>query len=589
MLSRDDFAKITDSIRSASASMEARFVNMGGRLGTAVDTIGTLTRTFDRLADELKGENLFGATQALSQIMSRVAALSRVQDDGRTTLGKLAGLTSGIERRVLQIGKAVGNIGMLAINARIEAVKIGSAGIDFAGFTTEIGRTLQLARTSLDLFTGELRGVDGHLRRAVTSQLELAQRQAATIRSVPLRLAASIDAITDRGERAVAAASAVAQKSRQVGQSISNAVMALQIGDITRQRLEHVDYALGVIAVILAPEGGAQRGRQDDWSGLTARQRDALAIECSGLLAAQVLDAADEFDHEVARILASIQDLATDAEAILQLGDAAVGATDDHRGTFIGEVKGQVAEVDALLKGLGAARRDADAVAVSVSEATTRLVGHAGTLWSLEEDIRIMGLNTSLKCGRLGDSGRPLMVIAQELRVYSNQIAVEASAVTAALDGMVSEAGSLSGGDQRETTADIVAVATIMAESVSRLQEAGESLADALATLAHDTEGVAELLRDTAARAVQHEELSASLRSVAANLANATMVADQGDASATAEADRMMELIMGSYTMQRERMVHDRHSPGRPDAAAAVIPKAATRQTTPVEFEDVLF
>ena len=34
-----------------------------------------------------------------------------------------------------------------------------------------------------------------------------------------------------------------------------------------------------------------------------------------------------------------------------------------------------------------------------------------------------MGLNTTLKCGRLGDLGRPLSIIAQELRVYANQIA----------------------------------------------------------------------------------------------------------------------------------------------------------------------
>ena len=42
--------------------MEGRFLDIGGQLGTAVDTIGTLTLTFDRLANELKGENLRGAT-----------------------------------------------------------------------------------------------------------------------------------------------------------------------------------------------------------------------------------------------------------------------------------------------------------------------------------------------------------------------------------------------------------------------------------------------------------------------------------------------------------------------------------------------
>ena len=103
-----------------------------------------------------------------------------------------------------------------------------------------------------------------------------------------------------------------------------------------------------------------------------------------------------------------------------------------------------MAEVSALLDDATGARREADAVVVSVSQATGRLVGHTSTLRSLEEDIRIMGLNMSLKCGRLGTIGLPLMVIAQELRAYSSHIATESGAVTVHLDRMMAIAKSLS-------------------------------------------------------------------------------------------------------------------------------------------------
>src|ERR1700712_1482609 len=201
------FATATGSVRSASASMEARFFDIGGRLGTAVDTIGALTRTFDRLANELKSENLRNATQALSQIMSRVVALADLQNDGQVAFGQLADLTSRIQHRILLMGKAVKGIGVLAMNARIEAANIGDAGLDFIGFTKDIGRTLHLATTSLDQFAAELGAVATHLGQATTSQRALAQHQAAAIQSVPVRLAANINEITDRGTRAVAAAS----------------------------------------------------------------------------------------------------------------------------------------------------------------------------------------------------------------------------------------------------------------------------------------------------------------------------------------------------------------------------------------------
>ncbi len=589
MLSIAECAKISDVIRSVSTSTEARFLDIGNRLGMAVETIGTLTQTFDLLANELKGENLRDATHELSRIISRVTALARAHDDERGALEQLAELTSRIQHRVGQMGKAVNGIGMLAINARIEAVSIGNAALDFASFTTDVRRTLGLAQTSLDHFTSELGGVGNRLRTAAASQLALAQHQKAAIHSIPGRLAASVSAITDRSKRAVAAASAVTQKSRQVGQRISSAVMALQIGDTTRQRLEHVEYALDILSAIMAPPSDGRAGRHGDWTALTAAQRHALAGLCCRLQSAQLLDAADEFDQEVRQILSSIQQLSGDARDIMQLGNAAVGASNNQQGTFLGEVEAQVGEVSELLDALGTARREADQVAVSVTEATIRLVSHTSTLKSLEDDIRIMGLNTTLKCGRLGDVGKPLIVIAQELRVYANQIAVEAGAITINLDSIVATAGSLSSGQQEEKSADVSAIATGMASSVSRLRTAGESLADAVTILARDTAGVAELLGDTVARAAMHDDISKIMRQAAAELAKSAADSDGRDGVLMPETGRMLDLFMGSYTMDRERMVHARYSNGHVGAVAAVVRPSAPARAAPADLEDVFF
>ena len=534
--------------------------------------------------------------------MSRIAALARANDEEQSGFGIIGDLTESMQQRVGQMRKAVEGIGMLAMNARIEAENIGSAGLEFAGFTSEIGQTLRMAQSSLNQFTGELTGVGNHLHLAAASQAALAQQQAAASRSVSDRLAASIEAITDRGMHAVAAASDVARKSRQVGRNISDAVMALQIGDITRQRLEHVEYALRIVAQITAPAGSGGQTGHASWSALTDGQRDALVNLCARLLSAQLQDAADEFDREVRQILASVQELAADAQEILRLGNAAAGASGapagasctpagascNKSGTFLGVVEQQVAEVSSLLDGLRIARRGADAVAMAVSEATTRLVSHTGTLNSLEEDIRFMGLNTSLKSGRLGVIGRPLMVIAQELRIYSNRIATEVGAVASNLDRVGLATACFSKNDQDKKAMDIEAVAGLMADSVTRLGVAGHSLADALATLARDTSGVAGLLRDTVARAIVHEELAAVLRQAADELSRGTT--DRGTAELqTPETERVMGMFMDSYTMDRERIVHGRFSNGLPGATRDAARPPALRPDTPAELEDVLF
>ena len=176
MLSRTACDRVAAIIRSASASTEARFLDIGSRLGTAVDTIETLTQTFDLLADEMKGQSLRDATHELSQVMSRVSALTRDDHDERTAFDRLAELTATIQQRVVRMGQAVKDIGMLKVNVQIEAVGIGDAGLEFAGFTNDMGRTLQLARDSLNQLTGKLAGVSDHLRTAAASRLAFSAR-----------------------------------------------------------------------------------------------------------------------------------------------------------------------------------------------------------------------------------------------------------------------------------------------------------------------------------------------------------------------------------------------------------------------------
>jgi len=589
MLSRSKIDEIAGVVRSAAASMEAQFLDIGGRLATAVDVIGTLSETFDLLSDELQGDNLVAATDDLSRIMSRVSALTEAGALEREAVARLVDLTATVQQRVLLMGKAVSGIGMLAINARIEAASIGEAGSDFTSFASEISNTLTLAQVSLQHLTKELGGVGNQLRTAAASQLTLTQHQTTALRDIPNKLDASISAIRDCGRRAVAATSGVTRQTQHVAQRISSAVAALQIGDITRQRLEHVEYALGIAGEILVPPQSSRGRGQDGWTEMSDPQRHGVVDMCCRLQSAQLMDAADEFDQEVGRILNSIQALAADAKEILRLGNVSAGAPDGGRGTFLVEIAGPVAEVSDLLGGLGQARREADDVATAVFDATTRLVSHASALRLLEGDIRIMGLNTSLKCGRLGSIGRPLMVIAQELRTYANQIALDAGAVTLNLDNMVVAAGSLSCGNQKEKAGDIAAVGTAMASSISRLEAAGQSLVTGLDTLAHDTESVSGLLVSIVARSTGHEKLGQGLREAAADLAR-VVANDEGTAAgATADEDRMLGLLMHNYTMARERMVHDQHSNGRVSAITPVATPSITSLTLDDELANFFF
>ncbi|MDR3536785.1 MAG: chemotaxis protein [Acetobacteraceae bacterium] len=584
----NELGTIAGAIRTASTSTEARFVDIAGRLETSIEMVTALTNTFDTLSNELKGENLRQATDDLSQVALRVSALAQSQGSKISEFNRLASLTAAIQNRIAQMGESVGGVAVLATNAKIAAAYIDHPDGDFMSFAREIDRTLRVAKVSLNQFAAELAGVGRLLHTAITSQSASEEHQKAAIQAIPVRVRRNIDAIAERRKRAAETAVAVARGSQRIGRRIGDAVAALQIGDVTRQRIEHVDYAIGLLAGIVAPPSVVHHAERDQWTALTEAQRESLTVFCCQLQSTQLIDMADKFDHEVQQILQSLHDLSSDASEILQLGTEAFGAAGKRGGTFLGDLEEEVGAVDRLLTSFREALCEADQVATSVSEATTRLAVHISTVRSLEADIHIMGLNMTLKCGRFGSAGRPLSIIAQELRSYATKIATEVNDVSSDLNQIIAIACDLSGHSGNGDGTDIASIAEIMASSLSRLGVAEQNLDNAWRTLEQDGDVLAGLLRETVSRTHVHEEIGRVLRRAAADLtAVAPNLGDNFEKAS--QVDHLCELMMNSYTMEAERNVLAAQAPGWSRKNNVRAGQAHDTGTAVAQLDDIFF
>jgi hypothetical protein len=579
MLEPRIIGEIGAAIRAASASTDAKFLKIGQRLETSVEILGRLAGTFEDLSGELRSENLQRATDDLARAASQVAAVGRAHCSEQVLLAQLTKLTLAIESRMAHMRKAVKGVDILAVNARIVAAGIGDAGADFVSFANDIRRTLKLAEASLAEFSRELARMGAQLAAATAAQLAFDERQSETVRCIPARLATSIESIAAHRARAAAAASIVCERSQDVGRRLGSAVIALQIGDVTRQRTEHVVVALGLLGEIAAPEQDAD----GDWCDLSPNQRESLFSLGCRLQSAQLADTVQEFDRELQQILGVLKGLAGDAREIRRLSNDAYGADGDRRGSFLGALEEEVRQALDLLKDFAIARGEADRVGVSVSDAAAGLTGHIATVRSLEADIRIMGLNTTLKSARLAERGLPLRVIAQELRSYANQIAVEAGAVLAEVENISATARPLSGQMRDRNRGDAAAVAEIMSDAVARLGVAGGSLAEALATLEQDGDAVGKLLDETVAFVAGDREIGAAMRQAAGDL-GAIAPPVSPDAVDAAHGARMLTLIEHGYTMASEREIHARIADG-----ARAIGSPPPPAVDEAALEDILF
>ncbi|SMF84830.1 Methyl-accepting chemotaxis protein [Tistlia consotensis] len=584
-------AGVADAIGLARALTEDRFLAVGEGLESSIGILGRLSGTFQALQAELESDSLHRAAGDIAGAAEGVTALSGAYREEREALGRLAEAAATIDGRIGRMHKAVKAVDVLGVSAKIEAMHLGEAGSDFLGFANEIHRSLKLAQQNLVELARELTGLRGHLEQSAETERAFDRQHGEALRLVPARLTASVEAIAGRSRAAGSSAAAVAGRSREIGQRVGDAVMALQVGDITRQRVEHVEAALARLDQVEQPDLA-------EWRDLTDGERRRLVALGCRLQSAQLSDAAAELERDAGRIAASLDELTASAREIARLGEQAYGGSARGRSAFLLDLEAEVAQARALLDGFRTARAGADAVVEAVREGTTRLAEHVGTIQSLEADIRIMGLNTTLKCGRLGGAGKPLAVVAQELRVCANQTGVEAEAVMAGVERMTDCLGALSGEAQARRADEIAAVAEALTGSVERLGAAGQGLADALRSLGHDSEAVTGLLAETRARITVHEEIGAVLRQAAADLAQRAAAAgpDAGDAGAAGRGVGALpaagrELLAGiarSYTMAQERETHARVT-GEALAAPAGATPPPGQGAAEVAVDDFLF
>lgn len=550
-----DLRRVADRLATVFASTEERFLHIGGSLGTAIDILGRVNTAFETLRLELESPDVHLATRQIGEAARQVSALAVTLTGERGTFDRLTAASQGIAGRIVRLRKTVGAIKVLAINARIEAAHIADPNVDFSVFTCEIGRLAVLADASLDRFSGELGNLDKLLHAAGTGQTEFEENHKATLLAVAQRLEVSLRSVTNHRQQAATAALAIFETSRQVAQRIGEVVMALQIGDITRQRLEHVTHALGFLVQSLTPGGDGGGARPDLCHSLDDDQRHLLIATVCRLQSAQLTHAIQDFDREVRRIVTALQGMAGDARKILRLGKESYGASDNHGVSFLLNLEGELEQADRLIKGYREARTEVDRVAGSVSTGVAELFRHVEAVHNIEADMRIVGLNTALKCGRLGDQGRALSIIAQELRNDANRTVEEAAPIMAGLQEIVAVSAALSGRTQEDKSAEAAALTEAMAASVGRLGTADGCLTSTLGTLEQDSDTVATLLDDTS-RITLHEEICRVLRDIAAGL-DSIAGETRGDPAAMAQIkDLVLSLVKGRYTMESEREIH---------------------------------
>ncbi len=538
--SNGDESRILSHLEQARGAIEGRFLEVGDVLSRIVDGANVLIDSLDRTRERLTGDTVRAATNQLTDASMRLRSLPESLRERRDRIGDLMRAGGDLTVHIEDMRQHLAYLRVFGVNIKITSGGIAAAGPEFAIFAQEICDCIELGRGQLDTFRADLAKLDEVLSAAVAHEERLRRRCEELVPAIPDALVSEASAVSAHQATVAEISSNVGELARGLRKKIGAVLGALQIGDITRQRIEHVQHGLGLLETFAEAQA------------LPAEARGRLEGFMRRLLAAQLAATTRDFETEVSRIGHNVSAIAGDADQIMRLRDHAQGRASDGEGSFLAGLEASLVQASALVQDIDAGERLAEEVSRSAASAARALATQIQAIQNMRADVQMMALNTTLKCARIGETGKPLGVIAIELRQHAGHLETSAARTLAALEGLSMSAGA-SGG--RDGAGGATLVAEALQSAVEHFRSTGEEIDGDLAAAAREGEGVVDLLRRAVARFDFHGHVGSYLDKAASELAAAG--ADNAPVDDLMPVlGPMLQSLARTYTMVQEREVH---------------------------------
>ena len=556
-----DISALSSALAKPRQEIEEAFVSVGSRLSEGAAMLNRLTRQFEALPAALQGDEVSESSSQLRAVARKALELTADFAKEKADLARLVEVVAAANGPIGELRRTVKMIGIVSINARVTAAGIVGDSDDFEVFTTDILTLSDSARSTIHEFSQVYRQLVAEVGQAASQRDRFDVAHAHTLSELAQSLDETLDALDRQRQSAVASSAETGRVSRQIVGRIGSAVMALQVGDSTRQRLEHVEAGLDCLADIVG-------GKPVDGVNVDAAA-GADALTALSLLEQEQLRAtASDFAGEVGEAEKALQALASDAGTIMTrsrnlYGDGAEEAS------ALTVLSAQLRTATEILRDCEMERSKLEAVAAAVQQTVSVLLGHVAAVQDIEANMRLVSLNAAVRCAQLGPRGASLTVIASQLRELTTETVVAAEAAMTRLDEASALAGAFGEAAGGDNAGQIGRLEQQANHAMTLLTSLDEGLSAAMASLNVDGPKVIALLQAAARGIDGQSRLAESMDDIALQIAGLSV--DAMPDPLAEELTPVLERLRKTYTMESERQIHNRLF-GAPSASAVEEP-----------------
>ncbi len=533
---QDGPGTISALLGQITQGIDARFVKVGNTLAEAVRSIdGIVSALRDATSTFQSGD---GAT-AVTNLTTAARRLSCVGEQTQSRAGEIGEIQLAARRLssfLDEVQKSLHVLHIFGLN-----VKIAASGAEtFVDFANTMSGQLSAGEVEVSALKDKLDQLRVSLRSMEHNDRLLTTECQRVVPHVPDRLEADAAALRRHQTMLADLAEKTSMLARSIQANVAGVLGAIQVGDIARQRLEHVLQGyLDVHATLAA-------------AGLDAEDEAACRDHLLRLLLAHTASTAQEFRSETRALVTSLRSLVPEADRLIALSKG--GGTEDGQ-VFLRSLEAGIAEANAMITQLRLADVQAAETLRIIVDTVDDLSGRAAAMRILRIEVQQMAINIGLKCRRVEAIGRPVAVIANEIRASSDSLDQTIKQITAEAAAL----GSVSLRMREHADTHEEQDSDGLARSLSAIREGALRTEQAMAVSKDMANGLLGALHLTTDELEESLDLGEALERIeqllVMEIGRDTPLAIEGRNDQPAR--EVMERLARAYTMASERHVHD--------------------------------
>ncbi|HWU64130.1 MAG TPA: hypothetical protein VN112_19100 [Ensifer sp.] len=554
---------LLERLESARGQLEERFLDGGSVLVTVLDTLSKLVELLDQVGTSLKDEEAQDAKRRLLLTAELLKAVPENHATRQASLVAVKQISGQFARNIDSMNEALRYLRTFAMTAKIAGANIA----DFSDFVSEIMERIQFATQEVKVLAERVEALAAQIDGADMKSGGPLENYFDDLPRIVARLLQNGQEIENQKHNLSTMAIKVAELARKAQAKVGQVLSAMQIGDITRQRIEHCQAAFRIARETLDGTSGG---------GVDPDERDMIMATITRLVAALLAESSADFHRDSSRVVETIHSLAGDVAGLMKLYEAMILAQHPERGNPISVLHDDLVTARSMVARIG----QAASVAACLSQNTAVLVGElttsVETIQLVRRDIQYMALNTTLRCGRLGEEGRPINVVTGELRVFASVLDDDAGQILNTLKQLQGHAEGLSTADARDGDGETESLEGLLDNAVPMLAEAARMMEDNMQALRM----TAEDMSANVTRAIGRLDFKAGIGEIMAACTEEAIAASEQWRHAseiTPTLAAIGERIAKTYTMVAERNIH-----------ADVFGQSAAAEEAPVASDDDL-